>query len=128
MKLLLDTHAFIWASRETHRLSAAVLDIVGDTRHEVWISAASVWEIAIKRSHRRLAYPLEQLDGILDHLSLRMLPILPAHAIEAGKLPFHHRDPFDRMLIAQARLEGLTLVTDDQMMALYDVPRMEASR
>jgi PIN domain nuclease of toxin-antitoxin system len=89
--------------------------------NQVFVSAVTAWEIAIKRALGRLKFPLDRFDDIMRRMSFDALPILPAHAIAAGALPRHHDDPFDRMLIAQARIEALTLVSRDQAVARYDV-------
>ena len=86
-----------------------------------FVSAASVWEIAIKRALGRIVFPLEDLDTILTRAGFEELPIASAHAIAAGGLPRHHADPFDRMLIAQARVEDLTLASEDSAFGAYDV-------
>jgi PIN domain nuclease of toxin-antitoxin system len=89
--------------------------------NEVFISSATIWEIAIKKSAGRLVFPVEQYEAIAGRLGAAMVPILPGHAVAAGALPRHHGDPFDRMLIAQAKFESLTLVTNDAAMKQYDV-------
>lgn len=86
------------------------------------VSAASVWEISIKHAAGRLVFPLELLEEALVDMQASSLPITAAHAAAVGQLPAHHRDPFDRMLIAQARVEGLVLMTEDAAMRRYDVP------
>jgi PIN domain nuclease of toxin-antitoxin system len=91
------------------------------------MSAVSVWEIEIKRARGRLAVPLDIADRSLEE-GLDPLTITIEHALEAGRLPLHHRDPFDRMLIAQARSEGLTLATADATLGVYDVPLLTVSR
>jgi len=90
--------------------------------NQVFVSAVTAWAIAIKHALGRLKFPIDRFDDILVRMGFDTLPILPAHAIAAGSLPRHHDDPFDRMLIAQARVESLTLVSSDQAVALYDVP------
>ena len=85
------------------------------------VSAATAWEIAIKTALGRLAFPLDRLEDVLARMGIVPLPISLAHAVAAGSLPRHHDDPFDRMLIAQARLESLVLVTEDAALARYDV-------
>jgi PIN domain nuclease of toxin-antitoxin system len=95
---------------------------VASPDNQVFISAVTAWEIAIKHALDRLKFPIDRFDDILVRMGFDTLPILPAHAIAAGSLPRHHDDPFDRMLIAQARVESLTLVSSDQAVALYDVP------
>ena len=89
------------------------------------MSSATVWEIAIKHAIGRLAFPIDQLEETTRRMGFDMLPISPAHAIMAGSLPRHHGDPFDRMLIAQAMVENLTLVSSDRAMARYGVRVME---
>jgi len=89
--------------------------------NHVAVSSATVWEIAIKAALGRLTFPLDQFDDLLQRMGFETLPILPAHSIVAGSLPRHHTDPFDRMLIAQAMVENLILVTSDGMMERYDV-------
>lgn len=118
MRLLLDTHALIWAL--TDRLAGVARDAVSDGRNAVLVSAVSVWEIEIKRSRRRLDVPDDLVDA-LAATGFEPLAITVAHCVAAGRLPAHHRDPFDRMLVAQARLEGLTIVTRDPMIARYQV-------
>jgi PIN domain nuclease of toxin-antitoxin system len=90
--------------------------------NRVFVSAATAWEIAIKQALGRLKFPIERFDDIMLTMGFDALPILPAHAVAAGGLPRHHDDPFDRMLIAQARLERLALVSSDQAVRRYDVP------
>ena len=104
------------------RMEAHHRRAVATPENQVFISTVSVWEIAIKRAIGRLVFPLEQLDDIARRMGFDVLPILPAHAIAAGSLPRHHADPFDRMLIAQAIVERLALVSSDRIMASYDAP------
>jgi PIN domain nuclease of toxin-antitoxin system len=98
-----------------------------ESAEAIVVSAASIWEIEIKRAKGRLAAPLDVADRALNE-GLDPLAITIDHAREAGRLPLHHRDPFDRMLIAQARLEGMTLATADSALAAYDVPVLAVSR
>jgi PIN domain nuclease of toxin-antitoxin system len=86
-----------------------------------FVSSVTVWEIAIKRAVGRLTFPIDQLDDVMRRMGFEVLPILPAHAIRAGSLPRHHGDPFGRMLIAQAIVENLVLVTTDSLISRYDV-------
>ncbi|MBI3686148.1 MAG: type II toxin-antitoxin system VapC family toxin [Actinobacteria bacterium] len=120
MRLLLDTHVVLWWLMDDGMLAADVKEII-DTEAEVFISAASVWEIAIKQALGKLTGPSDLLD-IVDRCGLVELPIRSRHAMEAGGLPLLHRDPFDRMLVAQARCEGLTLLSRDPQVQRYDVP------
>jgi PIN domain nuclease of toxin-antitoxin system len=86
------------------------------------VSAATVWEISIKHGLGRIDVPMDQLPADIEASRFLALHITPAHAIAAGKLPHHHRDPFDRMLIGQAQIEGLTLVTHDKLLQRYGIP------
>jgi PIN domain nuclease of toxin-antitoxin system len=119
---LLDTHVFIWAVSAPSRLDPQTRAAVAAPDNQVFVSAVTAWEIAIKRALGRLKFPIDRFDDILVRMGFDTLPILPAHAIAAGSLPRHHDDPFDRMLIAQARVESLTLVSSDQAVGRYDVP------
>lgn len=120
MKLLLDTHAFIWAAEQPGRLPERTRDALADGANEVAVSAASVWEIAIKRNLGKIAFAPVTAERLR---ALRFCPLAidPDHAEEAGGLPDLHRDPFDRMLVAQARVEGLAVVTRDPLVRAYDV-------
>ncbi len=103
------------------RLGPAVRAAIEAPGNAVYVSAASAWEIAIKRALGRLEFPLERFDAVLEAAGLEHLPIRAAHAIAAGSLPRHHGDPFDRILVAQALLEGLVLVSGDAAVAAYEV-------
>lgn len=120
MRLLLDTHVVLWWLTDDDTLSADVKEMI-DTEAEVFLSAAAVWEIAIKQALGKLTGPADLLD-VLDRSGLVELPIRSRHAVDAGQLPPLHRDPFDRMLIAQARCEGLTLLSRDPQLRRYEVP------
>jgi PIN domain nuclease of toxin-antitoxin system len=112
---------FIWATSDPGRIAARTHQAVTAPENTVFVSAASVWEIAIKRGLGRLDFPLEELDAVLARAGFAHLLIDAGHAIAAGGLPRHHADPFDRMLVAQSRAEGLTLVSEDAAIAAYDV-------
>ena len=118
MRLLLDTHVFLWAVLNDPRLTAAQASAISEG--ELYLSSASVWEIGIKRAIGKLDVPEELFDIAVD-AGCRPLPISWTHAKAAAALPLHHTDPFDRMLIAQARCEGLRLVSSDAKLAAYDV-------
>ncbi|MEM9247677.1 MAG: type II toxin-antitoxin system VapC family toxin [Pseudomonadota bacterium] len=118
MRLLLDTHVLLWAVLNDPRLSAPQAAAI--TSAEVYVSAASVWEIGIKRALGKLDVPRELFDVAVD-AGCRPLPISWTHAETAAALPLHHADPFDRMLIAQAQCEGLHLASSDRKLAAYDV-------
>jgi PIN domain nuclease of toxin-antitoxin system len=121
VRLLLDTHVFIWAISDPERMTARLRQAVTAPESTVFVSAVSVWEIAIKRALGRLDFPLEELDSVLARAGFEHLPINAGHAIAAGGLPRHHADPFDRMLVAQSRAEGLTLVSEDAAITAYGV-------
>ena len=124
MKVLLDTHTFLWWITDHPQLSPRVREIIGDGNNELFVSAASGWEIAIKAKLGRLQLPDEPQRFILEQLSLnaiQSLPIQMSHALHVFTLPDHHRDPFDRILISQAQLEGLPILTADPQIALYPV-------
>ncbi len=121
MKLLLDTHAAIWWLSDDCRLGASAVEQLRDDANQVLLSAVVVWEAAIKRAIGKLETPGD-LAATLLGAGVLPLPIELDHAVAAGELPHHHRDPFDRMLVAQATLEGATLVSSDAAMRAYDVP------
>jgi PIN domain nuclease of toxin-antitoxin system len=112
---------FIWAVASPIRLEAHQQRALANPENQVFVSSATAWEIAIKHAIGRLVFPVEQFDDVCRRMGFDMLPILPSHAIAAGALPRHHGDPFDRMLIAQAMVENLLLVTSDRAMARYEV-------
>ena len=117
--LLLDSHVLLWYLGNDPRLSAAVRTRI-DEEPQVFLSVASVWELRIKEALGKLTMP-DDLASQLAVASIAPLAITLPHALAAGALPPHHRDPFDRMIIAQAQLEGLTLVTHDARMRPYGV-------
>jgi PIN domain nuclease of toxin-antitoxin system len=125
MNLLLDTHAVIWVLAADPRLSARAREAIRDGANEVFVSAASAWEIAIKRALGKLHAPNDLVEA-LPLYRFRPLDIRLEHALEVEHLPAHHADPFDRMLIAQAKIEGLTVVTRDRRIALYGVKTIGA--
>lgn len=118
MSLLLDTHVALWAITADNTLSEEFLD---QLRHDadIYLSPVSLWEITIKQAIGKLPGPSDLAEQVRD-LGFRELPVTHAHALAAGRLPLHHRDPFDRMLVAQAITENLTLASRDEMVALYD--------
>jgi PIN domain nuclease of toxin-antitoxin system len=124
LRLLLDTHAFLWFVLNDSQLSAAARTAISDPNNEVFVSPATFWEVAIKVSLGKytLAVPLEAFfqQGIQAN-GFKTLPIEFRHAAQVAALPFHHKDPFDRMLIAQALVEGLTLVSIEAAFASYGV-------
>ncbi len=125
MRLLLDTHTLLWTLGEPASLGSRARDAIEDEGNDVFVSAVSVWEIAIKRALGKLAAPDDIVAGIASQ-GFSPLPISLHHADLAGALPRHHADPFDRMLVAQAEAEGLTLVTRDARMPRYGVRTLAA--
>lgn len=119
MKLLLDTHAFVWLLAGDHRLVPTARAAISRAA-SLQLSAASVWEGEIKRAAGRLTAP--PLLEAARRAGIAILAITAEHATEAARLPLHHRDPFDRMLVSQARLESLVLVTKDRALGRYGVP------
>ncbi|HKS77216.1 MAG TPA: type II toxin-antitoxin system VapC family toxin [Terriglobales bacterium] len=124
MKLLLDTHVLLWAAGEPKRLSAKARGLINNSSHELFFSAASIWEVAIKRGLGRndfQADPRVLRRGLLDN-GYRELPISSEHVVAIESLPALHKDPFDRILIAQATVEGIPLLTVDSLVAKYPGP------
>ena len=121
MRLLLDTHILLWWLSDDASLPDAARAAIRDASSEVFVSAATAWEIAIKQALGKLEFPIAQLSEILAEEGFEALGIAIDHAVIAGGLPPHHGDPFDRMLVAQAQREGLTLVTVDAMIRRYAV-------
>lgn len=124
MKLLLDTHLLLWAAVEPERLPTLARDLMGDADNELVFSAASMWEVAIKSGLGRddfTAEPAVLRRGLLDNGYIE-LSIASEHAVATATLPPIHRDPFDRMLVAQAQVEGITLLTSDPVVAGYPGP------
>ncbi len=125
MTLLLDTHTLIWVFDSNPTLSQAARDAIADGANEVYVSAVTAWEIAIKRGLKKLELRGDYQKG-LELYRFTPLAITTEHALAVETLEPHHSDPFDRLLIAQAKLEGLTLVTRDARFSAYDVPLIVA--
>ena len=125
MRLLLDTHAFLWWVSDWDVLADQARAAIADPRNEVFVSAVSGWEIAIKKARGHLVAP-PNLAAVVEEKQMAHLPLTFHHAERAAVLPMHHRDPFDRMLVAQAQAEDLILVTRDARIPLYDVSTMPA--
>jgi PIN domain nuclease of toxin-antitoxin system len=126
VRYLLDTHVLLWWVDDDPKLRTETRRIVGDPDHEVVVSAASLWEAAIKRAIGKLRFDTSELLEAFRDGHIRVLPITAEHALAAGDLPRHHDDPFDRMLIAQAIAEGLTIVTRDARLRAYQVALVQA--
>ena len=118
MRLLLDTHVFLWWRADDRRLGAAARTAIAGA-DVVFVSAATAWEAGIKAALGRLRYPGTIEAGVEDS-GFEPLPITLAHAERAARLPKHHADPFDRMLVAQAEIERLTIVTNDRALGAYE--------
>ena len=128
MNLLLDTHAFLWWLREDDSLGTAARSAIERTGNVVFVSAASALEIAIKRAVGRLpGLPRGDIGDWIERNGFQALSVDVAHAVASAELPRHHSDPFDRLLIAQARLEDLTLVASDEHISRYRVRLLDAA-
>jgi len=124
MRLLLDTSVVLWSATGDRRLSSQTMELINSRESIVFFSSVSTWEIAIKYALGDLLLrqePAEFVPKVIQDLKLQTLDITQRHAIEVGRLPMHHRDPFDRMLVAQARVEGMRLLTSDHNLQRYDV-------
>jgi len=129
MRLLLDTHCLLWARAAPARLSPEARKALIDPRHQLFVSVASIWEIAIKHALGRLdmAHAPESLvPRLIAATQAVTLPIEQSHALRVARLPLHHADPFDRILIAQAQVEHLTIVTADERFSAYHVDVLPA--
>jgi PIN domain nuclease of toxin-antitoxin system len=126
MRYLLDTHAFLWLAEDDPRLDAHVRALFTDANNEIFLSAASVWEMAIKASlgKLRLATPLARLVAGGVERGIQLLAVLSEHTYQVEHLPFHHRDPFNRLLVAQASHLGMQLVSHDAKLDAYPAIRV----
>jgi len=125
MNLLLDTHALLWWLDDNPTLSRKARAAITDGSNLVFVSAVVIWEIRIKQALGKLEIPPD-FRNVLDNQPFKQLDVTAEHAHTVGDLPPHHRDPFDRMLVAQAKTEGLTLVTRDTHLKEYKIPLLEA--
>lgn len=131
MKFLLDTHCWLWLQTDRGRFAAGLLETLAAPSSRRYLSAASVWEIVIKHAIGKLPLPEPPAIYVPQRMRVsrvRELAITHAHALAVGVLPSHHRDPFDRVLVAQAQVEGLTLVTADSVFTDYDVRLIHVRR
>ena len=127
MKLLLDTHTFIWWDSQSSQIPAGMLDLLRNPENSVLLSLVSIWEIQIKAHLGKLELRQPLLDIVQRQErqnGITILPITLAHIVELDQLPWHHKDPFDRLLIAQSRIESATLVSKDQVFGHYDCQRV----
>ena len=120
MRLLIDTHILLWADERPRLIAPTLLAAMRNEANEIVVSAATIWEIAIKRAIGKLRFDRPIVAAVLG-LGFEILPVTGAHAEHAGSLPPHHNDPFDRLIIAQAQLERMTLGTQDRRMRPYGV-------
>jgi PIN domain nuclease of toxin-antitoxin system len=123
MQILIDTHILIWFLEGNNLLSAQHQKLLANSQNEVFVSIASLWEMAIKISLRKLTLS-NSLADIIKQLSvenIQILPVLPKHTLEVLVLPFHHRDPFDRIILAQAKIENLNLISLDTEFIKYGI-------
>jgi PIN domain nuclease of toxin-antitoxin system len=125
LRLLLDTHVAIWALDEPKRLSAATRKAIETEENDIFVSVVSPWELAIKGPRQGLRVPDDFEKGLIDE-GITLLPVLWRHTDPLESMAYHHRDPFDRMLVAQALTNGLTIVTADRKLRDYPVSLMPA--
>ncbi|GMV05623.1 MAG: hypothetical protein AMXMBFR53_19000 [Gemmatimonadota bacterium] len=121
MNLLLDSHTLLWALHAPERLRPEAREAIRDPERAVYFSAASAWELEIKAARGKLELPDDWLAAA-GHTGFLEIPVTAAEARESARLPWHHADPFDRVLVAQARRRGLHLATRDPLLSAYDVP------
>jgi PIN domain nuclease of toxin-antitoxin system len=124
MRYLIDTHIFLWWNLGTGQLSKHIVDIISDAENEIFLSAASAWEITIKVARKKLSIPEEPAQFVPSRMQLhgfQPLPIHIRHVTGVYELPLEHSDPFDRLLIAQSRIESLPLISVDPNIRRYDV-------
>jgi PIN domain nuclease of toxin-antitoxin system len=129
-RLLLDTHAFLWSAVDPAFLSKSAREAIEDSSNEVFVSAAAAWEIVVKHALGKLTLPLDPATYVLTRLArlgFKPLSIDMVHTLAVASLPNHHADPFDRIMIAQAQVEGLLFVTADDVVMRYPVRTMRAA-
>ncbi|MCJ8314997.1 MAG: type II toxin-antitoxin system VapC family toxin [Saccharospirillaceae bacterium] len=126
-KLLLDTHVFIWWISGNELLGENAREMIANPVNEVYVSAATVWEMSIKKQLGKLEAP-DDIEQVVTQSGFLPLPISMFHAQQAGTLPTHHKDPFDRMLIAQAQADGLVVVTKDEFFPHYGIRLLDATK
>lgn len=123
MKILLDTQILVWAFAHPARLPAPIRECIASSETVVFVSLVSLWELRIKESIGKITLP-KAFYSAIEPAGYELLPLRPKHIHEYGTLPMHHRDPFDRMLISQARCEQLALATEDPVLSQYEVTRV----
>lgn len=125
MDYLLDTQVFIWWMEENKKLSSDVKSIIDNPLNNIFVSVVTPWEIVIKIRAKKLKIPKNFAEFIMNGI-FKVMPIQITHVLGVGGIPLHHKDPFDRILIAQARVENLTLITSDSKMWKYKIPIIKA--
>ncbi len=127
MRCFLDTHAFLWAVNDSPRLSFRAREIIEDGENELFLSVASLWEIAIKSSIGKLTLELPFMElatrKTIEH-GVEIMPITPSHLDTVSTLPFHHRDPFDRLIVSQCLSENVSLLSRDDVLDGYGIERL----
>jgi len=126
-RILLDTHALIWWMCGDKKLGHDAKEQIATVENTIYVSAATVWEMSIKQQMGKLTVP-DDIESLIEELGFNALPISLFHDQQAGRLPMHHRDSFDRMLIAQAQAEGLQILTKDEYFPDYSVRLIDASK
>ena len=124
MRYLLDTHTFLWWNMDDAQLSSLARELIANGNNEIFLSAASAWEITIKTARGRLTLPEDPTRYVSNRLGLhgfQPLPVQIHHAVQVYKLPLHHADPFDRLLIAQSQIESMSLISVDLEIRKYEV-------
>lgn len=121
VNLLLDSHALLWALHDPQRLTSTAREVISDPRSLVYFSAASVWELELRAAKGKLTLPSDWIAAT-ETLRFTELPVTSHDARRSAELPWHHGDPFDRLLVAQAQLRGVRLASRDPLVAAYDVP------
>ena len=122
MRLLLDTHVLVWCLSGDRKLPPATAELIRNPATDVYFSAVSIWEVAIKSALGKMRADANAILKNLVDEGFKELPVMARHTVATVTLPMHHRDPFDRLLVAQSRLESLRLLTDDKIVALYGEP------
>jgi len=125
VRILLDTQVFLWLANGPARLNGTARELLADQGNDLFLSSASSWEIAIKHSRGKLSLPIGPARFVLSRMQrfdVTGLAVEHVHALHVAELPHHHNDPFDRLIVAQAQMEGLSLATADRRLAAYDVP------
>jgi PIN domain nuclease of toxin-antitoxin system len=124
LNFLIDTHILLWWLADDSALSLKTRELISDENNLIFVSAASIWEMIIKKTLGKLKAP-DDVEEVLKENNFKELPITVQHSIAVGYLPNYHKDPFDRMLVAQAKCEKLTLITADEKLTFYEVSHMK---